>query len=101
RTVGVGARSGAPRARSAFVGRWRPSVDAGVRAAFGSRRAVLVIVSGAATVAVFLTSVVFGASLSRLISTPQAYGWSWDLGILYNYGYGGFDRAAAASTLRA
>jgi putative ABC transport system permease protein len=59
-----------------------------------------VIVSGAATVALFLTSVVFGASLSSLVSTPKAYGWSWDAGIMFNYGYGGIDRQTAANTLR-
>ena len=78
----------------------RPEVAEGLRAArSGYRGAGLVMASGAAAAAVFLTAVVFGSSLAAMISTPSAYGWLWDVASLSSAGYGPTDMAAAKAGL--
>ena len=75
----------------------RPEISEGIRAAFGGNRgAAVVVASGTIATAVFLAAVVFGTSLSALVSTPRSYGWPWDLGVMVNFGYGGrrHDRCA-------
>ncbi len=70
----------------------RPEVAEGVRAAYQTNRGVgLVLASGGAAVGVFVGAVVFGSSLSRVLSTPSAYGWQWDVATIDNYGYGGIE----------
>ena len=65
----------------------------------GDRGAGVVVASGAIAAAVLVTSIVFGASLSALVSTPRSYGWPWEVGIMGGYGYGGLDLDAVESTL--
>ena len=78
----------------------RPDVAEGVRAALGgSRGAGLVVASSAMAVGVFLAAVVFGASLARLLSTPESYGWPWDVAAMTGSGYGDLDLAAVEETL--
>jgi hypothetical protein len=80
----------------------RPEVAEGVRAAYRSGRgAGLVLASGAAAVGVFVAAVVFGASLSRVLSTPADYGWGWDVASIDNYGYGAIDLSLVHATLDA
>ena len=70
----------------------RPEVAEGVRAAYQTNRGVgLVLASGGVAVGVFVAAVVFGSSLSRVLSSPSAYGWQWDVGTIDNYGYGGIE----------
>lgn len=77
-----------------------PEITEGVRAAYGGTRGSGVVVASAvvATV-VFLAAVVFGASLSSLISSPRSYGWPWDVGSMGGYGYGGLDLEKAERDL--
>ena len=78
----------------------RPEISEGVRAAFGGNRgASVVVASGSIATAVFLSAVVFGASLSTLVSTPRSYGWPWDLGVMVNFGYGGLDGGAVQASM--
>ena len=78
----------------------RPEVQEGVRAAYSTNRgAGLVVTLAGSAVAVFLAALVFGTSLSALISTPVSYGWPWDLAAVGNFGYGGFDIHKVAATL--
>jgi hypothetical protein len=78
----------------------RPEVAEGVRAAYRSGRgAGVVLASGAVAVGVFVAAVVFGASLSRVLSTPSAYGWHWDIATIDNYGYGGIQLPAVHASL--
>lgn len=78
----------------------RPDVAEGVRAALGgSPGAGLVVASSAVAVGVFLAALVFGASLSRLLSTPASYGWPWDVAAMTGSGYGDLDLAAVEETL--
>jgi hypothetical protein len=70
----------------------RPEVAEGVRAAYQTNRGVgLVLASGGAAVGVLVGALVFGSSLSRVLSTPSAYGWQWDVATIDNFGYGGVD----------
>ena len=67
----------------------RPEVAEGVRAAqTGYRGAGLVMASGGVAAATFLAAVVFGASLSAVVSSPAAYGWPWDIATMTGFGYG-------------
>lgn len=77
----------------------RPDIDQGIRAAFGDPRGRLVVASCATAAGTFLTAVVFGASLSALLTTPASYGWPWDLAVMTGFGYGDLDRSAAAQVL--
>lgn len=67
----------------------RPEVAEGIRAAqTGYRGAGLVMASGGVAAATFLAAVVFGASLSAVVSSPAAYGWPWDIATMTGFGYG-------------
>jgi hypothetical protein len=78
----------------------RPEVGEGIRAAFDGRRgAGLVVATGAIATSAFLAAVVFGASLSTLVSTPRSYGWPWDVAVLSGFGYGGLDLDAIDTTM--
>ena len=77
----------------------RPPVGEGFRAAFGSRRAVLLVASTALTATMFVASAGFASSLTGLLSTPASYGWPWDVTVLTNAGYGPMDADAATAAL--
>ena len=77
----------------------RPPVGEGFRAAFGSRRAALLVASTALTATMFVASASFGSSLTGLLSTPRSYGWPWDVTVLTNAGYGPMDVDAATADL--
>jgi hypothetical protein len=107
-TFAVSRRAGRPglqHQEASVVGRlvWGsapPEVGEGVRAAFDwGRGAGLVVASGALAVAAFLTTLVFGGSLSTLISTPRAYGWPWDIAAIGNFGYGPIELTAVERSL--
>lgn len=82
--------SGRPSALHELVRRSaRPEVAEGIRAArSGYRGAGLVTASGGVAAATFLAAVVFGASLTAVVSTPAAYGWPWDVATMSGFGYG-------------
>ena len=77
----------------------RPPVGEGFRAAFGSRRALLLVASTALTATMFVASAGFASSLTGLLSTPASYGWPWDVTVLTNVGYGPMDADAATAAL--
>ena len=77
----------------------RPPVGEGFRAAFGSRRALLLVASTALTATMFVASASFASSLTGLLSTPASYGWPWDVTVLTNAGYGPMDADAATAAL--
>jgi predicted lysophospholipase L1 biosynthesis ABC-type transport system permease subunit len=51
-------------------------------------------------VAAVVSTVVFGASLTGLISHPVRYGWNWDVIIQAEGGYGSFDPAIVNQVMR-
>jgi hypothetical protein len=65
----------------------RPTVVTGVRLALepGRGRAAVpvrsAIIGAAAAVCALTAAGVFGASLARLMATPAAYGWTWDVSV--------------------
>ena len=78
-----------PVVRRLVGGTSRPDVGEGVRAAYGgSPGAGVVVASCALAAGVFVAALVFGASLSSVLSTPASYGWPWDLAIMGGGGYG-------------
>lgn len=78
----------------------RPVIAEGLRAALGrGRGSLLVVTLGIVTGAVSLASVIFGASLVTLVSTPSSYGWPWDAAVVFNFGYGGVDVERTGSAL--
>ena len=99
--VGTRARRRVPGATRRFGrGSGRPEIAEGLRAAYPTNRGVgLVLATGGTAVAVFVAAVVFGASLSSLLSTPASYGWSWDVATVDNFGYGGVNLDAVRHTL--
>jgi hypothetical protein len=100
RQVGARARTSTLAVRRLVRVSKRPEVDEGVRAAYNTKRgAGLVVALAGSAVAVFVAALVFGTSLSALTSTPQSYGWPWDLAAVGNFGYGGFDIHKVAATL--
>jgi hypothetical protein len=77
-----------------------PEVSEGVRAAYGGGGGSgLVVGSAVVACVVFLAAIVFGSSLSALVSTPSAYGWPWDVGSMGGFGYGGLDVAKMRADL--
>jgi hypothetical protein len=77
-----------------------PEVSEGVRAAYGGGGGTgLVVGSAVVACTVFLAAIVFGTSLSSLVSTPAAYGWPWDVGSMGGFGYGGLDVAKMRADL--
>jgi hypothetical protein len=99
----LGARSTRPRTsaiRRLIRASSRPAVDDGIRAAYSTNRGSgLVIALTGSAVAVFLAAVVFGSSLTTLTSTPAAFGWPWDVGVMGNFGYGGMNTHAIKASL--
>lgn len=77
----------------------RPELTEGIRAAFASRGSGLVIASGGVAAAVLLAAVVFGTSLSSMVSTPASYGWPWDAAVMGGFGYGRQDLDALQKTM--
>ncbi len=75
-----------------------PAFVDGVRAAVRARSTMLAA-SAAVGVAVVVAAVVFGASLSNLVSTPRSYGWTWDVAAMTGFGYGDLDLDAVTKTL--
>ena len=92
-----------PSALQRLVGRSaRPELTEGVRAAgAGHRGAGLVMASGGLAAGIFLAAVVFGASLSAVVSTPASYGWPWDVATMGGAGYGSTDIASVDGSLDA
>jgi len=90
-----------PGRNPSFVGRLldrisEPGVGAGARAAFARERGPgFVVATGVLAVGVLVTAIVFGASLTKLVHTPRAYGWPWDVAVVTNYGYGGVLKTGA------
>jgi hypothetical protein len=80
-------------------GSTRPPIGEGFRAAFGSRRALLLVVSTGLTATMFVAATTFAGSLTGLLSTPRSYGWPWKLTAVTNAGYGPMDVAAARTAL--
>jgi hypothetical protein len=79
-----------------------PDVAEGVRAAFGTRRGSgVVVMSGALAAIVFVAAVVFGSSLSALVSTPSSYGWPWNGASMAGFGYGPVDQGAVLDVVTA
>jgi hypothetical protein len=76
-----------------------PVVTEGLRAAFTGRGAGLVVASVVVAIAAILTATAFAASLTALVSTPTAYGWTWDLAVIGNVGYGPVDGDAVEVAL--
>lgn len=91
--------AGGGRLSRLWRGSTRPPVGEGFRAAFGGRRAVLLVVSTALTATMFVASSTFASSLTGLLSSPRSYGWPWDVTSLTNAGYGGMDVEAARTAL--
>ncbi len=98
-------RPSVPARRPSVVGRLldrvaHPSVAEGARVAFArDRGSGFVVASGALAVGVLITAIVFGTSLARLVETPRAYGWPWDVAVVTNFGYGGLKVDAIDATL--
>ncbi|MGH9187988.1 MAG: FtsX-like permease family protein [Acidimicrobiales bacterium] len=91
-----------PAVQRLLRGSERPEVADGVRAAFGGNRGgALAIATGSVGTAAFLAAIVFGASLVRVVSTPAAYGWPWDIAWMTNSGYGPADIDGIATELPA
>lgn len=80
----------------------RPEVAEGVRAAYrGGRGAGLLMATGMIALAVVLSVMVFGASLTAVVTRPPAYGWPWDVAMMGGAGHGGVDLDAARPALDA
>jgi hypothetical protein len=58
------------------------------------------LVGSITAVAAVVSAVVFGASLSGLISHPVRYGWNWDVIIQAEGGYGSFDPGIVNRVMR-
>jgi hypothetical protein len=79
-----------------------PAATVGLRAALGNDRAgrsTAVLAGAVLAVAVIVASVEFGTNLTRLLETPQRYGWVWDLTVITDSGYGNTDVEAVEETL--
>jgi hypothetical protein len=77
----------------------RPAIGEGVRGAVGTRRALLVVLSTGIATTVLIGTLVFGASLSALLTHPSSYGWPWDVAVMSNAGYGPLDLSSAPAAL--
>jgi hypothetical protein len=70
--------------------RGRPEVAVGVGEAVTWRRSsILTWATSTVAFAALVAALVFGTSLTRLIASPTAYGWPWDLANMTGSGYGG------------
>src|SRR5205814_9961391 len=56
----------------------------------GPARVRAALLGSVAAVTAVVSAVVFGASLDGLVSHPVRYGWTWDVLIQAEGGYGGF-----------
>lgn len=88
----VGAASGAGMSPSAVMG-LRLAFEPGDGATAGPVRSVML--AGTIAVVTLVASVTFGASFTRLLDSPDLYGWSWDATIYDNSGYGNLDLEGA------
>jgi hypothetical protein len=80
----------------------RPAVAEGLRAAAsGGSGAGLLRATATVALAVVLGVLVFGASLSAVVTTPASYGWPWDVAMMGGAGHGGVDLDAARTALDA
>lgn len=77
----------------------RPEVGEGARAAYSGAGAGLVVATCSLAAGALVAAVVFGASLSALVSTPATYGWPWDVGVMTGFGYGDLDLEAVNRTM--
>lgn len=78
----------------------RADVAEGLRAAYGrGRSTALIAITGGTGIAVLLAAVVFGTSLSHLVSSPQSYGWPWQAAWMAGSGYSGVDADELAAAL--
>jgi putative ABC transport system permease protein len=88
--------------RGPVGGSVRPEVAEGIRAASrGGGGAGLLTATGTVALAVVLAVVVFGASLTAVVTRPGSYGWPWDVAMMGGAGHGGVDLDAARATLDA
>jgi hypothetical protein len=71
----------------------------GIRAALRSDGATALLLASVAAVTAVLATVVFTTSLNELVRTPRQYGWTYDLAVITNFGYGLSDREAITNTL--
>jgi hypothetical protein len=91
--------------KAAAAGLPAPAVE-GIRLALepgSGRRAVPVrstLLGSIAAVAAVVAAVVFGASLTGLVSHPAWYGWNWDVVIQAQGGYGSFAPGSMARLIR-
>jgi hypothetical protein len=91
--------------KAAAAGLPAPAVE-GIRLAVepgSGRRAVPVrsaLLGSIAVVAAVVAAVVFGASLTGLVSHPAWYGWNWDVVIQAEGGYGSFAPGSMARLIR-
>ncbi len=76
-----------------------PAVTTGLRAAAKARTTPPVVAGIALLTGALVAAMVFGASLSALVSTPRSYGWPWDVAAITGVGYGDLDLAAAQQAL--
>lgn len=76
-----------------------PAFAHGVGAAYRQRAAAPMIAGLALTVTTMIGTSVFAASMSRLVDSPRAFGWVWDLGAVHGFGYGGVDLDSMAEVL--
>src|SRR5262249_3572309 len=80
----------------------RPQVAEGVRAGHSGRGgAPLLMAPAAGATAVLFAAVVFGSSLTAVVSRPASYGWPWDIAMLGGAGHGGIDVDTVRSSLAA
>jgi hypothetical protein len=93
----VAGRASSPRPFRVRVG--SPADAEGVRAAYGQRTAIPVLVGLALLSGAFVASISFGSSLSSLLSTPGEYGWPWDVAAMTGAGYGDLDIEAVEQHL--
>jgi hypothetical protein len=89
------------RAKSRWLrtGNGPPAMSTGVRAAALARTTPPVVAGAALLAAAMVAAIVFGASLSALLSTPRSYGWPWDHASVTGAGYGDLDLQAVTETL--
>ncbi|MEO5843033.1 MAG: FtsX-like permease family protein [Acidimicrobiales bacterium] len=76
-----------------------PSFALGMRAAPRSRGAAALLAGSVLAVAAVSATTVFSASVVHFVDTPALFGWSYDTGVIVNFGYGPTKLDAAATSL--
>ncbi|MEO8693933.1 MAG: FtsX-like permease family protein [Acidimicrobiales bacterium] len=76
-----------------------PSFGLGVRAATRSRGAGALLTGSVLAIGAVVATTVFSASVVHLVDTPSLYGWSYETGVLVNFGYGPSRLEAVATSL--